>query len=112
MRYSPFGDCSMTKTLALLLISLAARAATIEPVTDGVKLVEPFAVGFDRGGAMYICEYKGEKVTRLDKSGAASLFAGTGTAAYSGDGGPAKQAALRDPHGLVIAGGNIMYIAD
>src|SRR5258707_10199664 len=88
------------------------HAATIEQVATVVKLVEPFGVAFDRGGALYICEYKGEKITRLDDSGTTSRLAGTGAASYSGDGGPANQAALRDPHGLVIGPGEVMYIAD
>ena len=88
-----------------------AQAATIEPVAAGLKLVEPFGVAFDRTGALYICEYKGEKITKLDRAGVASAFAGTGVASYGGDGGPAGKAALRDPHGLLISR-ETMYIAD
>src|SRR2546423_37510 len=105
----------MMKTLRMLPIAalcFATHAATIEQVAAGVKLVEPFGVAFDRSGALYICEYKGEKITRLDSSGTASRLAGTGVASYSGDGGPANQAALRDPHGIVIGPGDVMYIAD
>src|SRR5437764_93346 len=106
----------MTSPFRLLLIAIVStiliQAATMEQIAAGLKLVEPFAVAFDRGGALYICEYKGEKITRFDRAGMASPFAGTGVASYGGDGGPAKQAALRDPHGLVIASGRVMYIAD
>lgn len=87
-------------------------AATVEQVAAGVKLIEPFAVAFDRNGDWYICEYKGEKITRLDSKGGASAFAGSGTASYSGDGGPASQATLRDPHGIVIGPNRQMYVAD
>src|SRR3954469_23922759 len=104
------------KTLPVLLIAASygayTQAARVEQVAAGVKLVEPFGVAFDRNDLLYICEYKGEKVTRWDRGGKASLFAGTGTASYGGDGGPANQAALRDPHGLVIGPGDVMYIAD
>jgi len=106
----------MIKTLRMLLMAAFycayTQAATIEQVAAGVKLIEPFGVAFDRAGALYICEYKGEKITRLDRTGTATLFAGTGVAAYGGDGGPANQAALRDPHGLVIGRDEVMYIAD
>src|SRR2546425_9602468 len=101
------------RILPLAAFSCAcAQAATIEPVAAGLKLVEPFGVAFDRSGALYICEYKGEKITRVDRKGTAAAFAGTGVASYSGDGGPASQAALRDPHGLLIGPGDVMYIAD
>src|SRR2546422_1693839 len=101
------------RILPLAAFSCAcAQAATIEPVAPGLKLVEPFGVAFDRAGALYICEYKGEKVTKVDQAGTASVFAGTGVAFYGGDGGPAGKAALRDPHGLLIGPGEVMYIAD
>jgi sugar lactone lactonase YvrE len=104
------------RRLGLPLLAAAycvhAQAATIEQIAGGVKFVEPFAVASDRSGALYICEYKGEKITRIDRAGSASLFAGTGAASYGGDGGPANQAALRDPHGVVIGPGEVMYIAD
>jgi len=69
-------------------------------------------VAFDRTGSLYICEYKGEKIDKLDRKGIAAVFAGTGTASFGGDGGPAGQAALRDPHGLLIGPHGTMYIAD
>jgi sugar lactone lactonase YvrE len=39
-------------------------------------------------------------------------MAGRGKEGYSGDGGPAKQAALFDPHGIVITASQQMYVAD
>lgn len=41
-----------------------------------------------------------------------STFAGTGTPAYSGDGGPAIQAGLRSVHKLWIDSSNRLYLAD
>jgi sugar lactone lactonase YvrE len=106
----------MIKAFRVLLLAssccVTAHAASIEQVAAGLKLVEPFGVAFDRSGALYICEYKGEKITRVDRKGTAAAFAGTGVASYSGDGGPASQAALRDPHGLLIGPGDVIYIAD
>src|SRR5260370_14285633 len=101
------------RILPLVAFSCACmQAATIEPVPGGIKLVEPFGVAFDRAGALYIVEYKGEKITRVDRAGMASVFAGTGVASYGGDSGPAGKAELRDPHGLLIGPGEAMYIAD
>jgi sugar lactone lactonase YvrE len=77
-----------------------------------VKLIEPFGVTFDKSDNAYICEYKGQRISRLDKSGILSLFAGTGKIAYGGDGGPARDAAFNDPHGLVIGRDQQLYVAD
>ncbi|MBI3279874.1 MAG: hypothetical protein HYZ57_08550 [Acidobacteria bacterium] len=106
----------------IFLVAAAASAAMIEQVAGGgaaqtgrateVKLVEPFAVAFGVNGDWYICEYKGEKITKIDRAGHASTFAGTGSAGYSGDNGPAVKAQLKDPHGIVISNGRYMYVAD
>src|SRR5262245_42913736 len=101
----------MNATHLLLLSCAAACAATLEPIASAEKFVEPFGIDFDRAGNMYVCEHKGEKITKIDKSGRATTFAGTGTAGFGGDGGPASQAQFKDPHGLVIIRDQ-MYIAD
>ena len=109
--------------LTLLAFTLsAAWAAKIEHVAGGgdtpppaqaaeVQFIEPFGVAFDEAGDAYIVEFKGHRVSKLDADGRVTTFAGTGEQGYSGDGGPAAQAQLNDPHGLVIVGG-AMYVAD
>ena len=95
-----------------ILFVCCLNAAEIHLEATGVRLVEPFAVGFDRQGNSYICEYKGQRITRVDKQGKSAPFAGTGAAGYSGDGGPAVSAMLKDPHGLVVTRSGQMYVAD
>src|SRR5256885_156913 len=52
------------------------------------RLVEPFAVGFDRAGNMYISEMEGgERIRRVDRRGTITTVAGTGEKGDSGDGG-------------------------
>ncbi len=67
---------------------------------------------FDAAGNLYAAVETNSTVYRIDTSGKQTVFAGTGSAGYSGDGGPASQAMLNAPSGLTIdAQGNI-YIAD
>lgn len=75
------------------------------------ELKEPFGVAFDREGNWYICEYRGHRITRVDRRGVITLFAGTGEAAAGGDGGPARAARFNQPHSLYVRGGRL-YIAD
>lgn len=110
--------------IALVLASLAAQAgaASVELVAGGgeqpagapslqIRFVEPFAVAFDTDGSWYVCEHKGERIVRVNRS-ATNLLAGTGEPGFSGDGGPAAQAAFFDPHGIEIGPGRQMYVAD
>lgn len=108
---------------AFAIFYSVAAGARIEPIAGGtqtaagapaseVKLTEPFAVSFDSKGNWYICEYKGQRILRVNKDGSTTVVAGTGTAGFSGDGGPAVQAQLKDPHGIVITKDDQMYIAD
>jgi sugar lactone lactonase YvrE len=61
---------------------------------------------------LYIAEVQGHRVRRLESdSGTLSLFAGTGTPGFSGDGGPATAAQLNQPSGIVTDGNDI-YVAD
>ncbi|MBC7555281.1 MAG: hypothetical protein H7257_15025, partial [Taibaiella sp.] len=41
-----------------------------------------------------------------------STIAGTGTAAFSGDGGQATSAAINTPHGIAVDGAGVVYITD
>ena len=68
------------------------------------KLSEPFAVGFDKAGNLYICEMQaGERIRKVDTKGVISTIAGTGKKGYSGDGGPANKAAINGAHQLLVA---------
>ena len=78
----------------------------------GAKLIEPFGVAFDKRGNWYICEYKGQRITKVDPSGIITLFVGgEGEAKGPGDA-AAGRPEFRDPHGLVISRDQQMYVAD
>jgi sugar lactone lactonase YvrE len=82
------------------------------PATEA-RLKEPFGVGFDRAGNLYIIEMaQGERLRKLDKSGLVSTSAGTGVKGFSGDGGPANKAQINGAHHIAIAPNDDIYIAD
>jgi streptogramin lyase len=60
----------------------------------------PFGVVRGPDGAIWYCEYTGQRIRRVDKDGKITLIAGTGKAGYSGDGGPATAATFNLPHEL------------
>ena len=72
------------------------------PATAG-SLNMPHELVFDARGHMYIAERDSHVVRKVDgKTGMISTLAGTGVAGFSGDGGPAAQAQLRQPHSIDI----------
>ncbi len=81
------------------------------PATDA-QLVEPRTLAVGPDGSIYIAEPKVHRVRRVDPQGVISIFAGTGRAGFTGDGGPAGRAQLNFPRGVgADAAGNV-YIAD
>ena len=84
---------------------------------DGGKAAEaslnqPFAVDFDRDGNMFIAEFKGHRVRKVDTNGVISTFAGTGEKGDGGDGGPALKATFNGMHHLGFTPNGDLYIAD
>lgn len=64
-------------------------------------------------GNLYFADANNNRVRKIDlTSGVISTIAGTGEAAYSGDGGPASEAALRRPFGVAFDDAGDMYISD
>jgi streptogramin lyase len=77
------------------------------------KLDEPYEVRLDPAGNVYWVERLSHCVRRLDaKTGVVSTVAGTGTAGFSGDGGPASKAELSDPHSIGFDKAGDLYICD
>jgi sugar lactone lactonase YvrE len=63
----------------------------------------PHEVQFDAAGNLYIAERDNHVIRRVHaKTGIISTFAGTGNAGFSGDGGPATRAQLRQPHSIAV----------
>ena len=70
------------------------------------------SVGVDSAGNVYFADENCHRVRKVTPTGAAVTVAGTGSAGFAGDGGPARLAQLRNPQGVwVDAAGNV-YISD
>jgi DNA-binding beta-propeller fold protein YncE len=73
----------------------------------------PHEIQFDAAGNMYVAERDNHVIRKVDmKRGLISSLAGTGVAGFSGDGGPASTAQLRQPHSIAIAPGNRLLVCD
>jgi len=75
-----------------------------------INSAEKVAVGPD--GSVYLSDYENHRIRRIDPAGIITTYAGTGTAGYTGAGGPAIQAKIDGPNDLVVASDGTLYFAD
>jgi fibronectin type 3 domain-containing protein len=76
-------------------------------------LMEPRGVAVDAAGNLYIAEYQGHRIRRVDAATKIiSTVAGTGSWGSGGDTGLATAAQLANPHGVAVDSTGKIYIAD
>ena len=71
----------------------------------------PISVFVDGNDNLYIVEFSGNRVRKVS-SGTISTVAGTGTAGFSGDSGPATSAQLNGPSKIFVDSSGNLYIVD
>jgi len=76
------------------------------------SLRTPSAVAADSVGNLYISDQGNARIRKVTPQGIITTIAGNGTAAFSGDGGPATSASLNSPQGLALDAAGNLYIAD
>jgi sugar lactone lactonase YvrE len=69
-------------------------------------------VAISPDGSLFIADTNNHRVRRIDHGGKIVTFAGSGRAAFGGDGGPATAADLNLPTGLAFDTAGNVYIAD
>jgi hypothetical protein len=98
-------------------ISTVAGNGTLGVAGDGgpataAELNHPRGLSIAPGGGYAIADAFGETVRRVLPTGTIETVAGTGTAGYSGDGGPATAAELNLPHGVAFLSDGTLLVAD
>ncbi len=77
----------------------------------GAQLKTPYSVAIDSAGNLYIAN-RDNNCIREVSNGVISTVAGTGTAGYGGDNGPAASAQLNNPRGVAPDTSGNLYIVD
>jgi uncharacterized protein (TIGR03437 family) len=113
---------NMTGSHALLMDTFG-RLILVNPTGllrfDGIKLttmtpyamVDPYSMVMDTAGNIYVSDRGTHQILKF-AGGAVTVVAGSGSAAFGGDGGPANRALLNKPSGLAIDGNGTLYVAD
>ena len=81
------------------------------PATSA-SLNNPIGVAVDAAGNIYIADWQNDRIRKVNTSGIISTIAGTGTGAYSGDGGLATLAELNGPAAVDCDQYGNVFIAD
>ncbi len=124
--YAPAACRRLLLTGALALVvatpALAQSISTVAGVRQGsggdggpataAELMLPQGVTQDALGNLYIADRDNHRVRKVTPAGTISTVAGTGGMDFSGDGGPATAAQMRDPGGVAVDAAGNLYIAD
>lgn len=77
------------------------------------KLYQPFSVVVDLAGNMFITDSYNHRIRKVNAAtGIITTIAGTGAAAYAGDGGAASSAQFNTPYSLALDAVGNVYVSD
>ncbi len=100
------------------LITTFAGTGRPGPTPDGSPIVgtplnNPRSLDVDRDGNVWLVTREGNQVLKFDlKAGVIRHIGGTGTAGFTGNGGPAKLATLSGPKGIALDAAGNAWLAD
>lgn len=77
-----------------------------------VRPEQPGALAIGLRGSLYVADPKRQQILMRLADGSFRVIAGTGHAGFSGDGGQATDAELRDPEGMGVSAQGTLYFAD
>jgi sugar lactone lactonase YvrE len=75
-------------------------------------LADPRGFAIDRNGSLYFADAGNNRIRRVSPDGIITTVAGNGSLGFSGDGGPARQAALTFPDAVAVASDGTLYFGD
>ena len=111
------GNGRVNKSSATAAISTVAGNGQTVFSGDGgpavsASLWEPDGIAVDPFGNLYIVDARHYRIRKVDTNGIITTVAGNGISGYSGDGGPAVSASLKQPVGITVDQAGNLYISD
>ena len=79
---------------------------------DSAALNRPSGVAIDAFGSLYVADQSNHRIRKVDPNGLITTVAGNGSPGFSGDGGPATNAALNNPQGMAFDASGNLYFSD
>jgi trimeric autotransporter adhesin len=114
---SDYGNNRIRKVAPTGVISTVAGTGVSAYTGDGHAAVDaaisgPIGLALDATGNIYFADSGNSRVRKISTSGTITTFAGNGTYGFSGDGGPATDAALSYPAGIALDSAGNLFVAD
>ena len=81
-------------------------------LATAAELFSPMGLACDHSGNLYIGDYNGSTIRKVDKYGIITTFAGSRAYGFGGDGGAATTASFNGPAGIATDDSGNMYLAD
>jgi uncharacterized protein (TIGR03437 family) len=103
----PSGNVLVADPTQVWTVTPAGVASTL--IT---RLSSPSGLAIASDGSLLIAEPGANLIQQWTTSGSLATIAGTGTAGFSGDGGPALSAQLNGPAGIGVGANGVFWIAD
>jgi sugar lactone lactonase YvrE len=103
-------------TKAQIITTIAGNGTSVD-LGDGSAATAAETAGegscvFDQEGNLYFLEGPGNRIRKIATSGIITTYAGNGGLGYTGDGGAATAATLRNPKQVAVDKYNDLYIVD
>ena len=114
---SDYGSCRVRKISTAGIVTTAVGTGTCSSTGDSglataATVDGPKGLTGDAIGNLYISEFDGCRIRRVDRNGTITTISGTGTNSSSGDGGAASSAALQTPYGISVDQAGRLLIAE
>ena len=109
-------NCAFKLDAAGVLTRLAGTGAAGYSGDGGTataaRMSAPHGIAIDNSGNLYIADTANSRIRKITPNGTIVTIVGTGTAGYSGDGGPAAGAQLNYPGAVALDSAGNLYILD
>ena len=112
-----FGNSRIRKVNTLGVITTYAGSGTGYYGGDmgaatAAGIYHPNGVAVDHAGNVYIADRGNHRIRKIDPLGTITTISGNGTSGYTGDGGPATAATVKEPSGMSVDAAGNVYFAD
>jgi len=98
------------------ITTVAGNGSTVSSGDGGpataAGFVIPIRCAVDSNGNLFIVDQGAFKIRKVDTNGIITTYAGTGAQGFSGDGGPATQAAMNNPTWATVDASGNLYVSD